>query len=82
MGTPWFCSSQKGCHHGKIKPILALAPPQSLKQLRAFIGFVNFYKDYWKKQTGPPYGTAHILDLNEVHQEDPSALTSSPTDGI
>jgi hypothetical protein len=28
----------------KIEPILALVPPTSLKQLRAFIGFVHFYK--------------------------------------
>jgi hypothetical protein len=33
----------------KIEPILALAPPNSLKQLRSFIGFINFYKDYWKR---------------------------------
>ena len=38
----------------KIEPILALAPPESLKQLRAFIGFINFYKDYWSKR-------AHIM---------------------
>jgi hypothetical protein len=34
----------------KIEPILALAPPKSLKQLCALIGFINFYKDYWKKR--------------------------------
>jgi hypothetical protein len=33
----------------KIELILALAPPKSLKELQSFIGFVNFYKDYWKR---------------------------------
>jgi hypothetical protein len=32
-----------------IELILALAPPSSLKELQSFIGFVNFYKDYWKR---------------------------------
>jgi hypothetical protein len=37
--------------HHKTKPILALAPLQSLKQLCAFTNAVNFYKDYWKNCT-------------------------------
>jgi hypothetical protein len=36
--------------HKKTGPILALAPPGSLKQLQYIIGFVNFYKDYWKRR--------------------------------
>jgi hypothetical protein len=38
----------------KIEPILALAPPQTIKQLRSFIGMINFYRDMWRHR-------AHIL---------------------
>ena len=38
----------------KIQGILDIAPPKTLKQLRAFIGCVNFYRDFWKKR-------AHIM---------------------
>ena len=39
----------------KIEPFLALSEPKTLKQLRAFIGFVNFYKPFWRRR-------AHIMD--------------------
>jgi hypothetical protein len=32
----------------KIEPILALAPPQTVKQLQSFIGMINFYRDMWR----------------------------------
>jgi hypothetical protein len=38
----------------KIEPILALASPTTVKQLRAFIGMINFYRDMWRHR-------AHIL---------------------
>jgi hypothetical protein len=38
----------------KIEPILALAPPKTVKQLRSFIGMINFYRDMWRHR-------AHIL---------------------
>jgi hypothetical protein len=31
----------------KIAPILALVPPQTVKQLCVFIGMINFYRDMW-----------------------------------
>ena len=34
----------------KVEGIVNIAQPQSLKQLRAFIGMVNFYRDFWKKR--------------------------------
>jgi hypothetical protein len=38
----------------KIEPILALAPPKTIKQLCSFIGMINFYRDMWQH-------CAHIL---------------------
>jgi hypothetical protein len=38
----------------KIEPILALVPPKTVKQLRSFIGMINFYRDMWRHR-------AHIL---------------------
>jgi hypothetical protein len=47
----------------KIEPILALAPPQTVKQLCSFIRMINFYRKTWCQQ-------AHILTpltvLNKV----------------
>ena len=33
----------------KVKAIQALAVPKTRKQLRQFIGMINFYRDMWKK---------------------------------
>jgi hypothetical protein len=38
----------------RIEPILALAKPETLKQLRGFIGMVNFYRSMWRHR-------AHIM---------------------
>jgi hypothetical protein len=35
----------------KIEPILALAPPKTVKQLRSFIGMINFYRDMWRHRS-------------------------------
>ena len=38
----------------KVEGILNIAPPKTLTQLRAFIGCVNFYRDFWNKR-------AHVM---------------------
>ena len=35
----------------KVEAIQALAVPKTCKQLRQFIGMINFYRDIWKKRS-------------------------------
>ena len=35
----------------KVEAIQALAVPKTRKQLRRFIGMINFYRDMWKKRS-------------------------------
>ena len=35
----------------KVEAILAIAQPKTKKQLRSFIGMVNFYRDVWPKRS-------------------------------
>ena len=35
----------------KVKAIQALTVPKTRKQLRQFIGMINFYRDMWKKRS-------------------------------
>ena len=35
----------------KVQAIQALAVPKTRKQLRQFIGMINFYRDMWKKRS-------------------------------
>ena len=35
----------------KVEAIQALAVPKTRKQLRQFIGMINFYRDMWKKRS-------------------------------
>ena len=36
---------------GKIQAILALSPPESVKDLRKFLGMVQYYCDLWEKRS-------------------------------
>eukprot|EP00957_Ditylum_brightwellii_P066957 5082371-Ditylum_brightwellii.AAC.1 len=53
-----FTISREGIkpQHKKIDAILKTAAPTNQKQVRQFLGMVNYYKDMWSKQ-------AHILAL-------------------
>jgi len=35
----------------KVQAILALAPPHNVKQLRRFLGMVQYYKDIWARRS-------------------------------
>jgi hypothetical protein len=51
-----YTLSSKGIkpQYKKIVAILSLAPPKDKKQLRSFLGFVNFYRQLW-------YHRSHII---------------------
>ena len=58
----------------KIEGIMALDEPKTLKQLRGFIGMVNFYRDFWKNR-------AHLMaPLTSLTKIDKKLFKSSWTD--
>ncbi len=36
----------------KVRAMQDIAPPKTRKQLRSFIGFINYYRDMWKHRSG------------------------------
>ena len=50
--TNWleYCLTPEGLKHQKkkINTILKMEPPKTLKQLRRFVGVVNYYRDIWQ----------------------------------
>ena len=57
----------------KINPILKLAFPSTITQLRSFIGMVNFYRSFWRRR-------AHIMaPLTALSGRSKGKLQSTPT---
>ncbi|GFH58269.1 hypothetical protein CTEN210_14745 [Chaetoceros tenuissimus] len=51
----------------KIKPLLAMQPPKNVKQVRSFIGAVNFYKDMWQRRAHLQKPLTDLLKTNNFH---------------
>ena len=50
----------------KVQAVLDLKPPTTLKQLRSFLGTVQFYRDMWKRRS---HILAPLTDLAGVGKE-------------
>ncbi len=59
----------------KVQGILAVAKPKTLKQLRGFIGMVNFYCDFWKKWSHIP-----LTSLTKVNRKQFSKMWTAVHD--
>eukprot|EP00804_Cyclotella_cryptica_P023648 CCRYP_011963-RB/>CCRYP_011963-RB protein AED:0.40 eAED:0.67 QI:0/0/0.2/1/0/0/5/139/556 len=46
LGYRWYKTTTK-----KVQAILALTPPQNVKQLRRFLGMVQYYRDIWARRS-------------------------------
>ena len=51
----------------KVKPLLAMKPPKNVKQVRSFIGAVNFYKDMWARRAHIQKPLTDLLKSNNFH---------------
>ena len=49
----------------KVNAIVNMAMPKTVKQLRGFVGLVNFYRDLWKKRA---HWLAPLTDLITKHK--------------
>lgn len=51
----------------RVEPILAMKTPQTLKELRAFIGMINYYRDMWQ---GRSHVLAPLTALTKIERKD------------
>ena len=52
----------------KVKAIHQIAPPKTKKQLRGFIGLINYYRDMWKHRSGILAPLAALTSVNAKWQ--------------
>jgi hypothetical protein len=66
-------------HKKKIQAILALNPPNNVKELRQFLGMVQYYRDMWAKRSEM---LAPLTDLVGACGETKTTKKSYPGGGI
>ena len=75
----------------KVQAILALKPPTNVKELRRFLGMVQYYRDLWAKRSemlAPltdlvgECGQTKVTKANQGNQKSTLALGRGPSKGI